>query len=103
MSARTVTSIAVGIRAVSGAMWLTRSFLGHDLQEGPADMADHPSEVHPYRVVFTRVGSARPGRIESTDAGVAHREARAIADAGGRAEVQYVASTGPPQTLATYP
>lgn len=59
--------------------------------------------LRPYRVVFTRPGEPRRGTIVLTTAPAAHDEARAIAAAGGRAEVHYVEADGTRTTLATYP
>lgn len=56
-----------------------------------------------YRVRFTRPGGPRPGTIVLDDAGTAFREARTIAEAGGRAEVHYVDPDGTRRTLATFP
>lgn len=66
-------------------------------------MTDRSHAQRPYRVVFTRPGEPRRGTIVIASESVACREARAIAEAGGRAEVQYVEPGGTRRTVATYP
>lgn len=66
-------------------------------------MTDPDRAPRPYRVQFTRPGNPRPGTIVLTDAGTAYSEAKAIAAAGGRAEVLYVDADGTRRTLATFP
>ncbi len=59
-----------------------------------------------YRVVFTADAHGvadRRGVIVARDEEAAHREARKVADAGGRAEVQHVGEGGTRRVLAVYP
>lgn len=67
------------------------------MREAPASGDSEPG----YRILFSRANDR--GTIVVADADEAHRKAHSIAQAGGRAEVQYVPRTGAPQTLATYP
>jgi len=60
----------------------------------------------PYRVVFTRPGSApadgRPGTIVAANIEIARREALHIAFSGGTAEVYYVTDTGEREAVETF-
>lgn len=57
----------------------------------------------PYRVIFIYESSDRPGTIVARDISAARREAQAIANAGGTAVVQYIATdTGVRETIAIY-
>lgn len=69
-------------------------------------MIDRAARRLPYRVVFTPLGaseSRRRGVIVARDEESAHREARRVADAGGRAEVQHIGDDGLRRVVAVYP
>lgn len=64
------------------------------------------TRCRPYRVVFTPSGaihSRRSGVIVPRDEQAAHREARSVADAGGRAEVQHIGEDSCRRVVAVYP
>lgn len=73
---------------------------GHRVRDSAPPSADGEPG---YRVLFTRANGRGRGTIVVADAGEAHREAHSIAQAGGRAQVQYLTRTGALQTLASYP
>lgn len=64
------------------------------------------SQRRPYRVVFVPGGDTdgtRRGVIVARDEAAARLEARNVADAGGRAEIQHVGAGDRRHVLAVYP